>query len=487
MAPTTASPAGNDSNSGLDAAHPWATPNHAVVCGDVIIAAAGTYGAGSLNSTFGSVSSCPSSSGGIDGAGGIYFAVLLCGGVNLEACQVAGADPNCGAGTCPLVETDNSNWAIEGFKVNGGGPDNRAFETNACGSGTTIVHHTAFINDIAYNARQGYDINECALNHNIPGNGGDYWAVVGSIAQNAAQDGICLAAVDGVGPAPFDFAAGTHLLVYGSFAWNQPGNGCGIDVENFMFDTPDAHGFTNQQVMMNNMGWNAYRYGIQIFMQGINNIAGSHTYLFNNTTFNNNTINDGGKGDINIQNDNQGAVTIVAQNNIAAGAQSTQCGLLLGGSGGPGSLVNVTLGGTGNENVANASNPSNDVCVFNGGPAGTNYLVDPSFRNTTDLLSNRLGVPTCNTINVTQCMGWDATTQVLTTPSAISDLTPTNASGCGGTSCATKGYQPPSTTCVSNGNIYTFYPTWLKGIVYLHWTGTAIEQRHDLVTMPCGL
>ena len=38
------SPTGSDSNNGLTAATAWATPNHAVNCGDVIIAAAGSYG-----------------------------------------------------------------------------------------------------------------------------------------------------------------------------------------------------------------------------------------------------------------------------------------------------------------------------------------------------------------------------------------------------------------------------------------------------------
>ena len=37
------SPTGSDSNNGLTAATPWATPNHGVNCGDVIIAAAGSY------------------------------------------------------------------------------------------------------------------------------------------------------------------------------------------------------------------------------------------------------------------------------------------------------------------------------------------------------------------------------------------------------------------------------------------------------------
>ena len=62
------SPTGSDSNNGLTAATAWATPNHAVNCGDVIIAAPGTYN-GNFSS-WGKVSSCPSTSGGIDGTGG---------------------------------------------------------------------------------------------------------------------------------------------------------------------------------------------------------------------------------------------------------------------------------------------------------------------------------------------------------------------------------------------------------------------------------
>jgi hypothetical protein len=50
-----------------------------------------------------------------------------------------------------------------------------------------------------------------------------------------------------------------------------------------------------------------------------------------------------------------------------------------------------------------------------------------------------------------------------------------------------KGYQLPSITCVTNGPIATDYPPWLKGIVYLHWTGSAVVQNLDLVTLPCGL
>jgi hypothetical protein len=117
-------------------------------------------------------------------------------------------------------------------------------------------------------------------------------------------------------------------------------------------------------------------------------------------------------------------------------------------------------------------------------PSGANfYATNPSFTNTTDLLANRMGVPNCAGFeNTTQCMGWDARTGTLTTPSVISDLT----ASC--TQCTGKGFQRPSVTCAPNAD----YPTWLKGIVYLHAVngfvaGTPIVQRVGLVTKPCGL
>ena len=105
------SPTGSDSNNGLTPATAWATANHSVVCGDVIIAAAGSYGArfgDETGNAFGTVSNCPSTTGGIDGTGGIYFAVLLCGGPDLMSCQANG-------GSGPAFEIDKSNWAVEGF------------------------------------------------------------------------------------------------------------------------------------------------------------------------------------------------------------------------------------------------------------------------------------------------------------------------------------------------------------------------------------
>ena len=66
---------------------------------------------------------------------------------------------------------------------------------------------------------------------------------------------------------------------------------------------------------------------------------------------------------------------------------------------------------------------------------------------------------------------------ILDTPSIISDLMPTAVGAVG------KGYQLPSSACSPN----SLYPTWLKGVVYLHWDGTNITERGGLVSKPCGL
>ena len=44
----------------------------------------------------------------------------------------------------------------------------------------------------------------------------------------------------------------------------------------------------------------------------------------------------------------------------------------------------------------------------------------------------------------------------------------------------TVGYQQP-TSCGPDG----LYPTYLKGIVYLHWDGTSLTEVKGLLTKPC--
>jgi hypothetical protein len=564
IAPTTASPAGNDSNSGTSAS-PWATPHHTgLVCGDVILAATGNYGTFDGLSYWGTPTGCPSTSGGIDGTGGIYFVTILCTGT-LGSCttnQMTGVAFNITA----------NNWAVEGWSVNSSDSD-RAYQGYGCNTASagpnTMLHHIAFINDISADNYQAFDTDDCGDNYGsvtVPSPAGvDYSAVVGMIAQNSAQENssVCIAAIDMVGPGVLDNNAGTHLFVYGNFSYANANPNCTgrYDTEDYMADSWEAHDFVATGVYANNIGYLADRYGFQWTGTGVSSQSPT-VKVYNNTLFEDdvNTGADNLDGDINIG----GTVTIYAaitiQNNLVRQplpysaaytsftgyvtpnsgystltVTSVQSGSISGGyvlNGGTnlGKLSNggtgtggtgtyflsiqetvapvsgltahsavaafvldttanaITNGGSGQQNfflanntVCNATfcNSTYDAQTYGASTTlGTNTYTDPAFVNTTDLLANQVGVPNCSGfVTTTACMGWNANTSTLTTPSVISDLVPT-ASGTTG-----KGYQLPSTTCTANAD----YPTWLKGIVYLHWNGSSITENKDLVTEPCGM
>jgi fibronectin type 3 domain-containing protein len=502
------SPTGSDSNSGTSPSEPWATPNHPVDCGDVIVAAAGNY-TNQFNQNWGNVSNCPSASGGIDGEGGIYFATVLCAGPDLEACQV-----NSGANQFGFDIEQESNWAVEGFKTTTDGADDSNQVTpaydGACGGNkgpcNGVYHHFAFINDIAYNSADGFG----PSGYDQQGKYGvDYLAIVGDIAQNSAQGNpnswYCVAAIDIVAPANFDTLPGTHLYEYGDFSYNNRTN-CPTDVENYMFDTWDANGYSNQGVSQNNMGWLSGRFGFNVFDQDITTTTAT-ALILNNTLYGSNQLDAAAwaSGDINIQNSSSGATSmwggltikdnLVQENQQWPGGNSSNGYVYAFTLGGP--YSNVTVGGSGNQNYFNglattcrgnacapSSAPYGAVSFGTGAELGTNYYISPAFNNPGDLISNRSGVPNCSGfINTTACMGYDANTKTLTNPSAIYDLQP-SAGGAG-----SAGYQLPSTACVTSGPVYAYYPAWLKGVVYLHWNGNTrtITENADLVTKPCGL
>lgn len=496
------SPTGSDSNNGLTPATAWRTPNHNLNCGDVIIAApsATTYGA---FTNHGTVSNCPSTTGGIDGTGGIWGAVVLCGGTDLgetgNGCRTS------------QVNNQQSFWAYIGWTCNGGATNgsggNRCYELHAAASATTQLHHQMYINDIAYNTPQSFDTNDSVNvggeNHNVPGNGGDYVAIVGMISQDGGSDSVCTAAVSLVAMSPFDSLPGTHAYVYGNWLYNVESANCtASDVEAIMIDTPDAHGYSNQIVIANNMTWSSTRFGFQFFCQNFN--VTTATAIYHNNTGYNNLINIGNEsvaGDVNLAaartpTSNCAGVTLNIRNNLVQTTRATSgsiSGPVYAGVFGGQTWNNLTIGGTGNENwfrgistrcagsSCNGSGPTFDVTVFNGNSFGTNLYGDPGFQNTADLLANWVTqIPNCaGFATTTACMGYNVTTQVLTPNTPISDLKPT-VSG-----TATKGYQLPSATCNMNAE----YPAFLKGLVRLAWNaGTQqIFQMHDLVTTPCGL
>ena len=142
------SPTGNDANAGTSSSKAWATPHHPVQCGDVIIAAAGSYGEYIFGvNSWGAVSNCPSTKGGIDGTGGIYFATLLCAGPRITSCSVNG-------GAHEAFRVTELNWAVEGFTAT-----QNSTATGGCYIATSntsaTLHHIAFVNDIAINCDYG--------------------------------------------------------------------------------------------------------------------------------------------------------------------------------------------------------------------------------------------------------------------------------------------------------------------------------------------
>ena len=171
----------NDANAGTSAGSPWCSPNHRTLkCGDVIIAKAGNYTGTPFGANkWGAVSNCPSTTGGIDGTGGVYFATILCEGPHLGACAVDGSDQE-------AFRVDASNWAVEGFTV-----------TQSASSGSTCFVATsetginlsfiAFINNVASTCGvQGFAAYYWNNNHGV-----DQSAVVGAIAYNTASSSEC--------------------------------------------------------------------------------------------------------------------------------------------------------------------------------------------------------------------------------------------------------------------------------------------------------
>ena len=275
----------------------------------------------------------------------------------------------------------------------------------------------------------------------------------------------------------------------GNFAYHSTTTSC-CDGEAYMADTFDAHGYAAQTVWDNNIGFDAARYCIQIYDQQLN--AGNPKLKFyNNTCYGdlNSIGSDFADGEINFNAHGSSSAWLVSiTNNLAQTSAAAS-------NGHP--IYGVVIGGThwtaltdsGNVLNGSATTCASGTCRATSSPYSTTYFnsntpsagdtyTTPGYTNVSDLMTNRTGTPNCSGFaNTTQCMGWNANTSTLTTPSIISDLVPT-ASGTSG-----KGYQKPSTTCAANGD----YPTWLKGVVYLHWNGTALTENAGLVNKPCGL
>lgn len=496
----------NDANSGLTTSLTWCTPNHAgVKCGDVIIANTGAYSTSGIAVTT-SPGTCPSTTGGIDGAGGINFANVVC--VTSFACTLNSSSSVMGGQGA--IDIAANNWSFQGWSVTTTDKNAWCYSLDAGASGTTQHHHVAFINDICADAGVGFAVQDNGINQNVPGNGGDYFAVLGSLTWKANQrSDFPTASIVTVGMSNINATAGTHVLLQGNFAINNSVTGTSTaysDLEGMMIDTPESHQYTGQTVLQDNTIYNSSTAGIQMFSQPQNPTT-INVYVRNNTTFNDGQCTPSGFsagqfwGELNSQINGGGAWTLNIQRNIAVGNRAT-VGCASGGgnmyaylTGGPSGAVNpgsnvITVGGTGNENIFKGqatscdnvcNTPNFDVVEFNGYPLGTNFYTSPSFANTTDLLANHLTQPSCSgTGDIASCMGWNFGTQSATGLSVIADL----VAGCG--SCSGKGYRPPA-ACAAD----SLYPSWLKGVNRLQpsgfTNGATVTEVVGLTNKPCNM
>jgi hypothetical protein len=123
-----------------------------------------------------------------------------------------------------------------------------------------------------------------------------------------------------------------------------------------------------------------------------------------------------------------------------------------------------------NSTSGSASPGGRNTVLYNPGFNNTTFMLganshkDPGFDNPRDLPTS---APNCNGYtNTTACMNEGY--------KVAANLNPSVAVG--------KGYQPPG-PCKSD----PYFPTWLKGVVFLHWNGSTLTENSGLITKPCDM
>jgi len=264
------------------------------------------------------------------------------------------------------------------------------------------------------------------------------------------------------------------------------------DGQGLIFDTWAQNPFTGKTAVENNVFWGNGSAGYTMFCGGTwaNALA---VYIANNTIYGNDHdynrdgpgsgmyINDAtGIGTFSITNNLVQADVIKPLNSVTYAAWNGTTGVGAYGTGQP--VIAAQLGQpgytvTGNyfASASGATCPiyadcdaGNNIGEYNGAnyASGNTLGTAPGFANPTSLPS---AAPTCT--------GYATTVACMNTGYGVyADITPSTAP-------TSKGYQPPSNTCTADA----LYPTWLKGIVYLQWSGTALTENAGLVNKPCGL
>ena len=429
----TAAGGGSDSNNGLTTGTPWLTPNHALNCGDTITAAASTAYTAFVNDW-----------GTVTCAAGNNVAWLIC--ATFDGCKTTVSSGD-------AMRINKSYWGVQGWEASATSGAGACFA--AVPPTSTVIHHIIFANVIA-NGCQNNGITSYRLNSASV----DYFAVVGSIAYNAAQGtSSCYSGISVYEPAISDSLPGTHIFVAGNFSWGNiepnpcsgeaPPNGDGI-----IFDTWDtAQGsptsFIGQGVIENNIAIGNGGSGTQIFNNKANPPV-ANIYIQNNTYWGN-SINVNGTycGEMLLNTVSQ----VQASMNLAATQGQYAC--TSAGSTIPIYAFYVGLS-DGTNHVFNSLGYSATGTV-EGANSNTGFSYGPNIVTSNPILANPTvpGAPSCSgATSVPNCMA-----------TVIANFTPTAPAA------AAYGYQAPSL-------VQTFdplFPQWLCNV----------NLPAGLVTMGC--
>jgi hypothetical protein len=313
--------------------------------------------------------------------------------------------------------------------------------------------------------------------------------VVGAIAYNAAPSGhgLCGSGISMIPTNGPDTSVGTHVFVAGAFSYNNiNAPGCSganstTDGEGIIFDSWACSSYKYQGVAEQNMLWHNGSAAIEVFPNCTQSNDLATYYLFNNTSYGNyqDPYHTGNRGELAIQNITPATGSYNVYNNIfVATTVSTDAGLdhMVGGEIWCDNNCTSRVVAASNYmwqsnpgTSASAGNPNTDVWL-NGShnttsfPFGTNTYNDPGFASPKTLLTT---APNCsNQTNTTTCMIAEG---------VVNDLTPSGGA-------VGLGYQPPG-PCTADA----YFPTWLKGVVYLSWNGTSLSENSGLITRPCGM
>jgi hypothetical protein len=207
------------------------TTARATVCGDVWVALNGTtYNPTNFDPTetgteeWGTVGTCPSRTGGIDGLGGINAAVVMCQ-------SYLGCSFSVAANTTKYdMYVDQSHWSIQGFDFTNPTGDGAG---GCLGFGPT----SASVTTVAYVSAINNRAANCPLlgigSGGYPGVntiGVDEQAYIGNIIFNAAQSAdFCGSGLPINIPSNFDAAAGTHVFITQNFSYGNINGVCGAN------------------------------------------------------------------------------------------------------------------------------------------------------------------------------------------------------------------------------------------------------------------